>query len=223
MSMSDKELQDAFKQNQHVHSAPSALKQSVMQHHMANKAQQQSGVSHAVELLVTWFHSSSVRFAALAVAMVALFGVYGAGKWQMANFSSYDARNNPDITTVSIVNYHGYDAEAERFKTDYFNTERDNADKRRAKFNTYTDNYFSSQALAQAVSVQNATLYANNGSWTLLNCNKESVVISESIVAKLSIANRISSDIAVGTSVALAFDSQGRITSIRSTPRALMC
>lgn len=223
MSISEKELQDAYKKNQQMHGANDSLKHSVMRHHRMIKSQQRSAFSLFVTQLVKWFNSSSVRFVAVAFAMVALFGVYGVGKWQLQNFAGSNASNNADITTVSIVNYHGYDSEAERFKTNNSNTERNNANKRRTKFNTYTDSYYASQAIAQAVVVQDAMLYADNGSWTLLNCAREQVVVSEGLLATLNMSNRIEGDIAVGSSVYLSLNADGRILSIKSSAQPLQC
>ncbi|GFD88625.1 hypothetical protein KUL152_08510 [Tenacibaculum sp. KUL152] len=207
MSMLDKELQDAYKQSQQRHALNSDMKQRILQHNALHRTQSDWGIS--IEKFIALFDSPAFKFSAVAFALIVMFGVYNVGKWQTQRM---DTQGTGDLV-VSIVNYHGFEGEGAQYRTD----------KHRAKFNTYTQNYYASRSLAQAVSVQGATLYADDGNWLLINCKDEQVVVSEGLLASLNTLKRIEGDIKIGTQVALAFDAQGKILGIRPATKSLMC
>ena len=92
-----------------------------------------------------------------------------------------------------------------------------------ARFNAYTRQYVESSLVARAVSQQPATLQSQDGYWLLVNCKNQQVIVSESLITSLNINGRIEGDINVGTQVALGFDGQGRILSIKQYTKPLMC
>ena len=79
MSMSDKELQDAYKQSQQRHAINSDMKQRILQHNALHKTQSDWGIS--IEKFIALFDSSAFKFSAVAFALIIMFGVYNVGKW----------------------------------------------------------------------------------------------------------------------------------------------
>lgn len=209
MSISDKDLQEAYKRSQQSQTLSEDVRQAVLQHNRIHNNTVDNKWGQSVGKLLTYFDTSILKLSAVAFALVALFATYYIGQ-QHTQFVSQD--NMTDLT-VNIVHYHGFEDEGKNFKTD----------NRRAKFKAYTEHYYANQSLAEAVSVQGATVQENSGNWLLVNCQDERVVVSQSLLSSLSTQKRIEGDIKVGTQVSLAFDRQGRILSIRSSAKPLVC
>ncbi len=214
MSISDKELQDAFrcsqqiqKQNDVVTEKVNArVRASVLAHNKAkeNESEAQRIFEALSSHIRVYFASSTLRFTAVAFAIVAMLGVYNIGTFQRDNSSAFQTAAH----SVDIVQYHGFEGEdkllANKTGNDY-----------KARFNAYTQQYIESNLVAKAVTL--------DGYWLLVNCSNQQVVVSESLIASLNINGRIEGDINIGTHVALAFDAQGRILTIKQTATPLMC
>ena len=222
MSISDKELQEAYRRSQQVQKqndsstkkANARVRANVLSHNKAkvSGSSTERMFAAAFSHLRAYFASSTLRFTAVAFAIVAMLGVYNIGVFQ--------SRHLPNMQTaahsVDIVHYHGFAGEdkmlANNLNDDY-----------QARFNAYTRQYVESSLVARAVSQQPATLKSQDGYWLLVNCKNQQVIVSESLIASLNINGRIEGDINVGTQVALAFDGQGRILSIKQSIKPLMC
>lgn len=222
MSISDKELQEAFRRSQLVQKqndpttqkANARVRANVLAHNKAktNGSDTERMLAALASHLRAYFASSTLRFTAVAFAIVAMLGVYNIGTFQ----SRHSASMQTAAHSVDIVHYHGFEGEdkllAKNVNSDY-----------QARFNAYTRQYIESSLVAKAVTQQPATLQSQDGYWLLVNCEDQQVVVSESLIASLDINGRIEGDINVGTQVALAFDSQGRILSIKQSNKPLMC
>ena len=222
MSISDKELQEAFRRSQQVHKqndssiqkANARVRANVLKHNKAkaNGSATERMFASVASHLRTYFASSTLRFTAVAFAIVAMLGVYNIGIFQ----SRHSQGMQTAAHSVDIVHYHGFEGEdkllANNANIDY-----------QARFNAYTRQYVESSLVAKAVTEQPATLQSQNGYWLLVNCENQQVIVSESLIASLDINGRIEGDINVGTQVALAFDGQGRILSIKQSTKPLMC
>ncbi|AXT40437.1 hypothetical protein D1814_17975 [Alteromonas sp. BL110] len=222
MSISDKELQEAFRRSQLVQKqndpttqkANALIRANVLAHNKAktNGSDTERMLAALASHLRAYFASSTLRFTAVAFAIVAMLGVYNIGTFQSRHLASMQTAAH----SVGIVHYHGFEGEdkllAKNVNSDY-----------QARFNAYTRQYIESSLVAKAVTQQPATLQSQDGYWLLVNCENQQVVVSESLIASLDINGRIEGDINVGTQVALAFDSQGRILSIKQSNKPLMC
>ena len=222
MSISDKELQDAFRRSQQIQKQSDAVTEkanarvraSVLAHNKAkeNESEAQRLFEAMSSHIRAYFASSTLRFTAVAFAIVAMLGVYNIGTFQRDNSSPFQMAAH----SVDIVQYHGFEGEdkllANKTGNDY-----------KARFNAYTQQYVESNLVAKAVTLEPATLKAQDGYWLLVNCSNQQVVVSENLIASLNINGRIEGDINIGTHVALAFDAQGRILTIKQTSKALMC
>ena len=222
MSTSDKELQDAFKRSQQVQKqndgmsekANARIRERVLAYNKAIESD--SGIKRVFAAMAAniraYFASSTLRFTAVAFAIVAMLGVYNIGTFQRNSSSPFQTAAH----RVDIVQYHGFEGEdkllAGKAGTDY-----------KARFNAYTQQYLESNLVARAVTLEPATLTAQNGYWLLVSCKNQQVVVSENLIASLNINGRIEGDIDIGTHVALAFDAQGRILSIKQSSKPLMC
>ena len=220
MSMSDKELQEAYRRSQQAHNIDSDVKQRVMLHH-SQQAVKKSGfgqvfVQHFAQILDA-FSSSAFKLGAVAFALLVTFGMYNVIRWQEntapALATSNLETNVNGAVVVNIVDYHGFDGEGESYRDNNYRT----------RFNVYTQNYYASQELSQAVKFQHATLYADNGNWMLVDCEQAKLVVSQALLDSLNTLNRIQGDIKVGMQVALAFDEQGKILTITRETKPLMC
>ena len=226
MSMSDKELQEAYRRSQQAHNIDSDVKQRVMLHH-SQQAVKKSGfgqvfVQHSSQILAA-FSSSGFKLGAVAFALLVTFGMYNVIRWQ-ENTAPALATSNTVATSnlatnvngavvVNLVDYHGFDGEGESYRDNNYRT----------RFNVYTQNYYASQELSQAVKFQHATLYADNGNWMLVDCEQTKLVVSQALLDSLNTLNRIQGDIKVGMQVALAFDEQGKILTITRENKPLVC
>lgn len=222
MSISDKELQDAFRRSQQIQKqsdvvtekANARVRASVLAHNKSkgNESEAQRIFETMSSHIRIYFASSTIRFTAVAFAIVAMLGVYNIGTFQRDNSSPFQTAAH----SVDIVQYHGFEGEdkllANKTGNDY-----------KARFNAYTQQYVESNLVAKAVTLEPATLKAQDGYWLLVNCSNQQLVVSENLIASLNINGRIEGDINIGTHVALAFDGQGRILSIKQTSKALMC
>ena len=222
MSISDKELQDAFRRSQQIQKqsdvvtekANARVRASVLAHNKAkeNESEAQRLFEALSSHVRAYFASSTLRFTAVAFAIVAMLGVYNIGTFQRNSSSPFQTAAH----RVDIVQYHGFEGEdkllAGKAGTDY-----------KARFNAYTQQYLESNLVARAVTLEPATLTAQNGYWLLVSCKNQQVVVSENLIASLNINGRIEGDINIGTHVALAFDAQGRILSIKQSSKPLMC
>lgn len=222
MSISDKELQDAFRRSQQIQKqsdvvtekANARVRASVLAHNKSkgNESEAQRIFETMSSHIRIYFASSTIRFTAVAFAIVAMLGVYNIGTFQRDNSSPFRTAAH----SVDIVQYHGFEGEdkllANKTGNDY-----------KARFNAYTQQYVESNLVAKAVTLEPATLKAQDGYWLLVNCSNQQLVVSENLIASLNINGRIEGDINIGTHVALAFDGQGRILSIKQTSKALMC
>ncbi|WP_394220387.1 hypothetical protein [Alteromonas gracilis] len=220
MSISDKELQDAFKRSQQVQKQNDAMTQkanariraSVLAHNKAKENETERVFAAMASHIRAYFSSSTLRFTAGAFAIIAMFGVYHIGTIQ----NSHSLGPQTAAHRVDIVHYHGFEGEdkllASKTGNDY-----------QARFNAYTQQYVESKLVAKAVTLEPATLQAQDGYWLLVNCSDQKVVVSENLIASLNINGRIEGDINIGTHVALAFDAQGRILSIKQSSKPLMC
>ena len=222
MSISDKELQDAFRRSQQIQKqndavtekANARVRASVLAHNKAkeNESEAQRLFGALSSHVRAYFASSTLRFTAVAFAIVAMLGVYNIGTFQRDNSSAFQTAAH----SVDIVQYHGFEGEdkllANKTGNDY-----------KARFNAYTQQYIESNLVAKAVTLEPATLKAQDGYWLLVNCSNQQVVVSENLIASLNINGRIEGDINIGTHVALAFDAQGRILTIKQTATPLMC
>lgn len=222
MSISDKELQDAFRRSQQIQKqndtssdkVNARIRANVLAH---NKAKGRENEKERMFELVgshirAYFASSTLRFTAVAFAIVAMLGVYNVGTFQ----SRFLPSRQTAAHNVDIVHYHGFEGEdkllANKTSNDY-----------QARFNAYTRQYVESNLVAKAVTLQPATLQSQDGDWLLVNCNKQQVVVSENLITSLNINGRIQGDISVGANVALALDAQGRILSIKQSNKPLIC
>ena len=222
MSISDKELQDAFRRSQQIQKqndvvtekANARVRASVLAHNKAkeNESEAQRLFEALSSHVRAYFASSTLRFTAVAFAIVAMLGVYNIGTFQRDNSSAFQTAAH----SIDIVQYHGFEGEdkllANKTGNDY-----------KARFNAYTQQYVESNLVAKAVTLEPATLKAQDGYWLLVNCSNQQVVVSENLIASLNINGRIEGDINIGTHVALAFDAQGRILTIKQTATPLMC
>jgi len=222
MSISDKELQDAFRRSQQIQKQSDVVTEkvnarvraSVLAHNKAkeNESEAQRLFEALSSHVRAYFASSTLRFTAVAFAIVAMLGVYNIGTFQRDNSSAFQTAAH----SVDIVQYHGFEGEdkllANKTGNDY-----------KARFNAYTQQYIESNLVAKAVTLEPATLKAQDGYWLLVNCSNQQVVVSENLIASLNMNGRIEGDINIGTHVALAFDGQGRILSIKQTSKPLMC
>ena len=222
MSISDKELQDAFRRSQQIQKQSDVVTEkvnarvraSVLAHNKAkeNESEAQRLFEALSSHVRAYFASSTLRFTAVAFAIVAMLGVYNIGTFQRNSSSPFQTAAH----RVDIVQYHGFEGEdkllAGKAGTDY-----------KARFNAYTQQYIESNLVARAVTLEPATLTAQNGYWLLVSCQNQQVVVSENLIASLNINGRIEGDIDIGTHVALAFDAQGRILSIKQSSKPLMC
>ena len=222
MSISDKELQDAFRRSQQIQKqsdvvtekANARVRASVLAHNKAkeNESEAQRLFEALSSHVRAYFASSTLRFTAVAFAIVAMLGVYNIGTFQRDNSSPFQTAAH----SVDIVQYHGFEGEdkllANKTGNDY-----------KARFNAYTQQYIESNLVAKAVTLEPATLKAQDGYWLLVNCSNQQVVVSENLIASLNMNGRIEGDINIGTHVALAFDAQGRILTIKQTATPLMC
>ena len=222
MSTSDKELQDAFKRSQQVQKqndgmsekANARIRERVLAYNKAIESD--SGIKRVFAATAAniraYFASSTLRFTAVAFAIVAMLGVYNIGTFQRDSSSAFTATAH----SIDIVQYHGFEGEdkllANKTGNDY-----------KARFNAYTQQYVESNLVAKAVTLEPATLKAQDGYWLLVNCSNQQLVVSENLIASLNINGRIEGDINIGTHVALAFDAQGRILTIKQTATPLMC
>ena len=222
MSTSDKELQDAFKRSQQVQKqndgmsekANARIRERVLAYNKAIESD--SGIKRGFAAMAAniraYFASSTLRFTAVAFAIVAMLGVYNIGTFQRNSSSPFQTAAH----SVDIVQYHGFEGEdkllANKTGNDY-----------KARFNAYTQQYIESNLVAKAVTLEPATLKAQDGYWLLVNCSNQQVVVSENLIASLNMNGRIEGDINIGTHVALAFDAQGRILTIKQTSTPLMC
>ncbi|MDY6977124.1 MAG: hypothetical protein SVW51_13030 [Pseudomonadota bacterium] len=222
MSISDKELQEAFRRSQQLHKqgdvasdmANARVRANVLAHNKvrANGSYTERMFAALASHLRAYFASSTLRFTAVAFAIVAMLGVYNIGTFQ----SRHSQGMQTAAHSVDIVHYHGFEGEDELLANNLNNDYQ-------ARFNAYTRQYVESSLVARAVSQQPATLKSQDGYWLLVNCKNQQVVVSERLIASLNINGRIEGDINVGTQVALAFDSQGRILSIKQSTKPLMC
>lgn len=222
MSISDKELQDAFRRSQQIQKQNDTSSDKVNARIRANvlarnKAKGRENEKERMFELVgshirAYFASSTLRFTAVAFAIVAMLGVYNVGTFQ----SRFLPSRQTAAHNVDIVHYHGFEDEdkllANKKSNDY-----------QARFNAYTRQYVESNLVAKAVTLQPATLQSQDGDWLLVNCNKQQVVVSENLITSLNINGRIQGDISVGANVALALDAQGRILSIKQSSKPLIC
>ena len=222
MSISDKELQDAFRRSQQIQKqndvvtekANARVRASVLAHNKAkeNESEAQRLFEALSSHVRAYFASSTLRFTAVAFAIVAMLGVYNIGTFQRDNSSAFQTAAH----SIDIVQYHGFEGEdkllANKTGNDY-----------KARFNAYTQQYVESNLVAKAVTLEPATLKAQDGYWLLVNCSNQQLVVSENLIASLNINGRIEGDINIGTHVALAFDAQGRILTIKQTATPLMC
>ena len=222
MSTSDKELQDAFKRSQQVQKqndgmsekANARIRERVLAYNKAIESD--SGIKRVfaatAATIQAYIASSTLRFTAVAFAIVAMLGVYNIGTFQRNSSSPFQTAAH----SVDIVQYHGFEGEdkllANKTGNDY-----------KARFNAYTQQYIESNLVAKAVTLEPATLKAQDGYWLLVNCSNQQVVVSENLIASLNMNGRIEGDINIGTHVALAFDGQGRILTIKQTATPLMC
>lgn len=222
MSISDKELQEAFRRSQLVQKqndsttqkANARVRANVLAHNKAKANGSETGrnLAAVASHFRAYFASSTLRFTAVAFAIVVMLGVYNIGTFQIRHSSGMQTAAH----SVDIVHYHGFEGE------DKLLVNSSNEDYQ-ARFNAYTQQYVERSLVAKAVTQQPATLKSQNGYWLLVNCENQRVVVSESLIASLDINGRIEGDINVGTQVALAFDSQGRILSIKQPTKPLMC
>lgn len=222
MSISDKELQEAFRRSQLVQKqndstaqkANARVRANVLAHNKVNSKGSDTERMFAAlaSHLRAYFASSTLRFTAVAFAIVAMLGVYNIGTFQ----SRHSQGMQTAAHSVDIVNYHGFEGEDELLANNLNNDYQ-------ARFNAYTRQYVERSLVVKAVTQQPATLQSQDGYWLLVNCENQQVVVSESLIASLNINGRIEGDINVGTQVALAFDSQGRILSIKQPTKPLMC
>ena len=218
--MSDKELQEAYRRSQQAHNIDSDVKQRVMLHHGQHTVKMsgfgQVFVQHFSQILAA-FSSSGFKLGAVAFALLVTFGMYNVIRWQEntapALATSNLETNVNGAVVVNIVDYHGFDGEGESYRDNNYRT----------RFNVYTQNYYASQELSQAVKFQHATLYADNGNWMLVDCEQAKLVVSQALLDSLNTLNRIQGDIKVGMQVALAFDEQGKILTITRETKPLMC
>ncbi|GFD68484.1 hypothetical protein [Alteromonas sp. KUL106] len=218
MSITDKELQEAFRRSQQVQKqndimaeqVNSKLRAAVLAHNngIAKSSATERAFTSATSHIRAYFASSTLRLTAVAFSLVAMLGVYHIGLRH---------EYNPGAAhQIDIVHYHGFVGEDKLLanKTGYdYN----------ARFNAYTQQYIESNLVARAVSLEPATLKAQDGYWLLVNCSNQQVVVSENLIASLNTHGRIEGDIDIGTRVALAFDAQGRILAIKQSAKALMC
>ncbi len=222
MSISDKELQDAFRRSQQIQKqndtssdkVNARIRANVLAH---NKAKERENEKERMFVLVgshirAYFASSTLRFTAVAFAIVAMLGVYNIGVFQNRFLPSRQTAAH----TVDIVHYHGFKGEDKLFANKTSNDYQ-------ARFNAYTRQYVESDLVAKAVTLQPATLQSQDGDWLLVNCKKQQVVVSENLITSLNINGRIQGDISVGANVALALDAQGRILSIKQSSKPLIC
>lgn len=220
MSISEKELQEAYRRSQHAHSIDSDVKQRVMLHHSQQPIKKtgvgQVFVQHFAQILDA-FSSSAFKLGAVAFALLVTFGMYNVIRWQEnrdpALITSNLSTNVNGEVVVNIVDYHGFDGEGDSYRDNNYRT----------RFNVYTQNYYASQELSQAVKFQHATLYADNGNWMLVDCEHSKLVVSQALLDSLNTLDRIQGDIKVGMQVALAFDAQGKILTITRQTKPLMC
>ena len=222
MSISDKELQEAFRRSQQLHKqgdvasdkANARVRANVLAHNKAkaNGSDTERMFAALGSHLRNYFASSTLRFTAVAFAIVAMLGVYNIGTFQ----SRHSQGMQTAAHNIDIVHYHGFEGEDELLTNNLNNDYQ-------ARFNAYTRQYVERNLVAKAVTQQPATLQSQDGYWLLVNCEQQQVVVSERLIASLNINGRIEGDINVGTQVALAFDSQGRIMSIKQSTKPLMC
>lgn len=222
MSISDKELQEAFRRSQLVQKqndlttqkANARVRANVLGHNKAraNGSDTERMFAAAFSYLRAYFASSTLRFTAVAFAIVAMLGVYNIGTFQ----SRHSQGMQTAAHSVDIVHYHGFEGEDELLANNLNNDYQ-------ARFNAYTRQYVESSLVARAVSQQPAILQSQDGYWLLVNCKNQQVIVSESLITSLNINGRIEGDINVGTQVALGFDGQGRILSIKQSTKPLMC
>ncbi|APD86233.1 hypothetical protein BM527_09130 [Alteromonas sp. Mex14] len=222
MSISDKELQDAFRRSQQIQKqndtssdkVNARIRANVLAHHKAKGRENEKERMFALvgSHIRAYFASSTLRFTAVAFAIVAMLGVYNVGTFQ----SRFLPSRQTAAHTVDIVHYHGFEGEdkllANKKSNDY-----------QARFNAYTRQYVESNLVAKAVTLQPATLQSQDGDWLLVNCKKQQVVVSENLITSLNVNGRIQGDISVGANVALALDAQGRILSIKQSSKPLIC
>lgn len=226
MSMSDKELQEAYKRSLQAHSIDSSVKQRVMLHH-SQQAVKKTGFGQRflkkLGQIQSVFSSSGFKLGAVAFALLVTFGMYNVIRWQENTAPSVVTSNTiatsnlaTDVNgavVVNLVDYHGFDGEGESYRGNNYRT----------RFNVYTENYYASQELSKAVKFQHATLYADNGNWMLIDCEQTKLVVSQALLDSLNTLNRIQGDIKVGMQVALAYDEQGKILTITRETKPLMC
>ena len=222
MSISDKELQDAFRRSQQIQKqndtstdkVNARIRANVLAHNKAKgrENEKERMFEHVGSHIRAYFASSTLRFTAVAFAIVAMLGVYNVGTFQ----SRFLPSRQTAAHNVDIVHYHGFEGEdkllANKKSSDY-----------QARFNAYTRQYVESNLVAKAVTLQPATLQSQDGDWLLVNCKKQQVVVSENLITSLNINGRIQRDISVGANVALALDAQGRILSIKQSSKPLIC
>ena len=226
MSISDKELQEAYKRSQQAHTIDDNVKQRVMLHHSEQAVKRAGfgqGFVQKFAQIQDAFNSSGFKLGVVAFALLVTVGMYSAIRWQENTAhtlvtsntvaTSNLATNVDGAVVVNIVDYHGFDGEGESYRDNNYRT----------RFNVYTQNYYASQELSQAVRFQHATLYADNGNWTLIDCEQTRLVVSQALLDSLNTFNRIQGEIKVGTQVALAFDEQGKILTIVQASKPLMC
>lgn len=222
MSISDKELQDAFRRSQQVQKHNDSMtdkmndsvRANVLAYSKTHASESESAriVAAVVLHLRSFFGSSTARFSAVAFAIVAMLGVYNIGLLQNHNLPSFHTAS----LQVGIVHYHGFEGEnkllANKTGQNY-----------QARFSAYTQQYIESSLVAKAVTLQPATLQAQDGYWLLVNCDNQQVVVSENLITSLNLNGLIEEDLRIGTQVALAFDAKGRILSIKQASKPLMC
>ena len=221
MSISDKELQEAFRRSQLVQKqndlttqkANARVRANVLGHNKAraNGSDTERMFAAAFSYLRAYFASSTLRLRC-GFAIVAMLGVYNIGTFQ----SRHSQGMQTAAHSVDIVHYHGFEGEDELLANNLNNDYQ-------ARFNAYTRQYVESSLVARAVSQQPAILQSQDGYWLLVNCKNQQVIVSESLITSLNINGRIEGDINVGTQVALAFDGQGRILAIKQSTKPLMC
>ncbi|WP_338517646.1 hypothetical protein [Alteromonas gracilis] len=209
MSISDKELQTAYKKSQQSYVLDEDIKQRVLMHNKKQKTTSLDSLGYYYERFMSVFDTSVVKLTAVSFALVVMFGTYYVGQWQAQRLG----HNGTAELALDIVHYHGFEGEENHYEEMTS----------RAKFNTYTEHYYERQSLANAVSTQRATLYEDDGNWLLVNCQNEKVIVSQTLLASLNTFERITGDIKVGTAVSLAYDRQGKILSIRSSAKPLIC
>ena len=148
MSISDKELQEAFRRSQLIQKqndpttqkANARVRANVIAHNKAktNGSDTERMLAALASHLRAYFASSTLRFTAVAFAIVAMLGVYNIGTFQSRHLASMQTAAH----SVDIVHYHGFEGEdkllAKNVNSDY-----------QARFNAYTRQYIESSLVAK--------------------------------------------------------------------------